>query len=153
MILKVLFLSLILLAGLACSGKKHGPEPLYTALEFDTLLSSTGAIPDKGNNSAINFSDYSPGVNKLTSRPMSYQRLSFNVLEFETVKQARDEAMRLNQYYARNYLFDKVEGEPILEDMVLVVFHAENPKRRIQRKPVNAPAAHAAPAGGSAAGH
>ena len=153
MIMRVLFFTLMLFAIFACSKKNHELEPLYTTLEFDTLLNNTGAIPDKGNTSAINFSDYSPGVNKLTSRPMSYQRLSFNVLEFETVKQARDEAMRLNQYYARNYLFDKVEGEPILEDMVLVVFHAENPKRRIQRKPINTPAAHAAPAGGSAGGH
>ena len=51
-------------------------------------------------------------------------------------KQAlKKEAERLNQYYARNWLFDRVEGEPILEDYVITHFKATNPNREIQRKP------------------
>lgn len=146
--IKVLFLSFCLLVAFSCS-KKKAPELKYTTEEFDTIINSSGAAPDKTPGTAINFADYSPGVNKLTSRPMMYERLGFVVLEFETETQARNEAMRLNQYYSRNYLFDKVEGEPVLEDLVLVKFHAQNPKRRTQRKPVNIPAEHhAAPAGG-----
>lgn len=146
----ILLASLLILS--ACSKKHAEPEPVYTLEEFNTVLATTPANPDKNTANAINFSDYSPGVNRINSRPMEYQRLSFALIEFETVKQARDEALRLNQYYSKNWLFDKVEGEPLLEDLVIVKFHAANPKRRVQRKPKNIPAevhgdAHAAPAG------
>ena len=150
--MKLFLLACSLLMVFSCSKKEVESEAVYTLEEFNTILGTTSAAPDKNTANAINFSDYSPGVNRINSRPMEYQRLSFAVIEFETVKQARDEAMRLNQYYSKNWLFDKVEGEPILEDLVLVKFHAQNPKRRVQRKPKNVPAAthgdgHAAPAG------
>ena len=152
--IKVLFFSACLVFVLGCSSKKAPPELKYLPEEFDAIMNTTGATPDKTTGSAINFADYSPGVNKLTSRPLMYQRLGFVVLEFETETQARNEALRLNQYYSRNYVFDKVEGEPILEDLVLVKFHGQNPKRRIQRKPVHIPAEHhGAPAGGGGGGH
>ena len=148
--MKAFILSLCLLSAFGCTSKKQEPELKYTAEEFDAILSTTTAVPDKNSAAAINYSDFSPGVNKLTSRPMIYNRLSFTILEFETETQARNEAQRLNQYYARNYLFDKVEGEPLLEDLMITKFHAQNPKRRIQRKPVNIPKEnHGAPAAAS----
>ena len=64
-----------------------------------------------------------------------FERLAFFAVEFETEDQARAEALRLNQYYARNWLLDRVEGEPVLEDYVIETFHAINPKKRIQRVP------------------
>ena len=137
---KVLILTLCLFIISGCSKKEAGPGMKYTQEEFDLILNSTTALPDKNNANAINFSDYSPGVDRTNSKALVYQRLSFAALAFETEKQARDEALRLNQYYSRNWLFDKVEGEPILEDLVIVKFHAMNPKRRTQRVPVNIPA-------------
>ena len=135
--LLILFFSLVLSFG--CSKKKVEPDLKYTLEEFNLIMDATGAAPDKVVTNAINFSDYSPGVNRINSRPLVYERLSFAAIEFETEKQAREEAMRLGQYYSRNWLFDKVDGEPILEDLVIVKFHAKNPKRVIQRKPVNIP--------------
>ncbi|MBC7427062.1 MAG: hypothetical protein H7336_00530 [Bacteriovorax sp.] len=121
----------------------------YTPEEFDAIMDTSGATPAKEKSAEIDFTQYSPGVNKLTSRSLTYERLNFAVVEFETEKQARAEALRLNQYYSRNWLFDKVEGEPILEDLILVKFKAENPKRHLQRRPVNIPSEHApTPAGG-----
>lgn len=145
----ILLASLLILS--ACSKKQAVPEPVYTLEEFSAVLATTPANPDKNTANAINFADYSPGVNRINSRPMEYQKLSFALIEFETVRQARDEALRLNQYYSKNWLFDKVEGEPLLEDLVIIKFHATNPKRRVQRKPKNIPVEshgeHAAPAG------
>ncbi len=135
-----IFLGLALLSSSGCSKKKA--ESLYTLEEFNHIMDSTGAEPDKEPTHAINFSDYSPGVNRVNSRPLIYNRLDFYVIEFENETQAENEAMRLNQYYSRNWLFDKVEGEPILEDLVLVKFHGKNPKRHTQRKPINIPAEH-----------
>lgn len=137
---KVLILTLCLFIISGCSKKEAAPGMKYTQEEFDLILSSTTAALDKNNANTINFSDYSPGVDRKNSKALVYERLSFAALGFETEKQARDEALRLNQYYSRNWLFDKVEGEPILEDLVIVKFHAMNPKRRTQRVPVHIPA-------------
>jgi hypothetical protein len=136
---KVLILTLSLLITLGCSKKEVAPVVLYTQEEFDGIMNTTSATADKNNANAINYSDYSPGVDRVNSKAMIYERLSFAAIAFETEKQAKDEALRLNQYYSRNWLFDKVEGEPLLEDLVISRFHAANPKRRTQRKPVNIP--------------
>lgn len=146
-------ISLCFLIVSGCSKKKAEPEALYTNEEFNLIMDTTGSTLDKELITGINFSDYSPGVDRINSKALIYQRLSFYVVKFETETQAKNEALRLNQYYARNYLFDKVEGEPILEDMVIVKFHAMNPKRRIQRKPVIAPGAQSEQAPAAAGGH
>ena len=135
------FLIIIGLAffGAACSKKKVDHNSFYTPEEFSHILDTTTAKDDKIPENAINFSDYSPGVKRATSKAMVYERLSFAIVEFETQDQARNEALRLGQYYSRNFLFDKVDGEPILEDLVIVKFQAINPKKHTQRKPVNIP--------------
>ena len=118
------------------------------------ILNSTSAVLDKDAANAINFSDYSSGADKVNSKALVYERLSFAAIAFGTLEEAKLEASRLNQYYSRNWLFDKVEGEPILEDLIIVKFHAENPKRRTQRVPVNIPpSAHPKKAGEDAPAH
>lgn len=148
-----LLISISLVLG-ACSKKKHNEGEKYKLEEFNQILDTSGATPDKSG-TVITFSDYAPGVSRVNSKNLSYERLSFFALEFESEEEARNEALRLNQYYSRNWLFDRVEGEPILEDFVIVKFHAKNPHRRLQRKPVHIPSSpvhgeHGAPA---AAGH
>ena len=134
-LMKYFFLLLILL-GMGCSKKHSAPEAFYKLEEFTHIMDATGALPDKEVARAINFADYSPGVNRLNSKALVFSRLSFYAIEFETETQAKNEALRLNQYYSRNWLFDKVDGEPILEDLVILKFQAQNPKRHTQRKPV-----------------
>lgn len=140
--IKFFILSLMLLV-CSCS-KKHEEAGLkYTDEEFTQLLNQSGASIDKST-SLIKFSDYVPGVNKVTAKQLVYERLQFFALEFESEAQARAEALRLNQYYTRNWLLDRVEGEPLLEDLVILKFHGQNPKRTVQRKPVHIPKAPAA---------
>ena len=144
--MKNIFFSLLLLSILSCS-KKHDDVGLkYTDKEFTHLIAVSGAAVDK-TMTPVNFSDYVPGVNKLTAKTLAYEKLQFYALEFETETQAKAEALRLNQYHARNWLLDRVEGEPILEDLVILKFHGSNPKRNTQRKPVHIPKAPAASAG------
>lgn len=144
---KIIILSSVLLVAASCSKKKVDPELKYTEVEFNHLANETKAARAIGVD-AINFADYSPGVNLMESKSLEYKRLPFFAISFETETQARNEALRLNQYYARNWLFDRVEGEPILEDYVIVTFKATNPKRKIQRVPkmqthkTQAPAEH-----------
>lgn len=150
---KVLILALSLFIISGCSKKEVVPELKYTQEEFDAIMNTTSATVDKNAANAINYSDYSPGVDRVNSKAMIYERLSFAAIAFETEKQAKEEALRLNQYYSRNWLFDKVEGEPILEDFVLSRYHAVNPKRRTQRKPVNIPPMEHHEGGGGGGGH
>ncbi|PIK16134.1 hypothetical protein [Halobacteriovorax sp. JY17] len=49
-------------------------------------------------------------------------------IEFDTEENARAAALTYNQYYARNWFFDDVKGEPVLENFVKEVFDAKNPK-------------------------
>jgi hypothetical protein len=144
-----LFIALSCLIGTTLSCSKKKDELKYTPEEFSHIMGTTSASDDKNTANALNFSDYSAGVNRVNSKALIYERLSFAVLEFENSDQAKAEAMRLNQYYSRNWLFDKVEGEPLLEDLVIVKFHAINPKKYTQRKPVNIPhEGHGEAAGG-----
>ena len=150
---KVLILSFCLFLISGCSKKNVVPEIKYSQEEFDLIMNSTSAVPDKEVANAINFSDYSTGVDRVNSKALIYERLSFAVIAFETTAQAKSEAQRLNQYYSRNWLFDKVEGEPILEDLVIVKFHAENPKRKTQRLPKNIPSGAHHESAGAKEGH
>ncbi len=131
---KLFFYSFLFLSLVACSKKHEAPSLKYTVEEFNALNTEAYPSGDKGED-AIKLSDYSPGVNRLDSKGYIYKRLVFLAVEFETEEQAKAEAMRLNQYYIRNWLFDRVEGEPILEDYVITHFKAINPNRKIQRKP------------------
>ncbi len=136
----------------ACSKKVEHPELKYTIEEFDALSHETSLNHEKGEGE-LKFSDYSPGVNRLESKALVYKRLSFFAVEFETLEEAKKEAYRLNQYYSRNWLFDHVQGEPILEDYVIETFKAINPKREIQRVPKKHEATHGKAAHGEAPAH
>lgn len=145
----ILVFSLTIFSG--CSKKVVAPELKYTQEQFDLILNSTSAVLDKDAANAINFSDYSSGADKVNSKALVYERLSFAAIAFGTLEEAKLEASRLNQYYSRNWLFDKVEGEPLLEDLIILKFKGTNPLRRTQRTPVNIPkGAHHEVSGGEA---
>lgn len=132
-LLSCLVASTIIFAG--CSKKEKEVEPIYTEEEFNKLTAHFTLLNPIGEN-AIPFNDYSLKVNRILSRAYKHERLKFFAIGFNSVEDARNEAKRLNQYYSRNYMFDNVEGEPILEDMVIETFHAQNPNRKIQRVPI-----------------
>lgn len=135
---------------LSCSKKVVNVDPKYTLEELNLLARDASPSTEKGDD-VLKLSDYSPGVNRVESKMFSYKRLNFFAVSFETSDQARAEAKRLNQYYARNWLFDRVEGEPLLEDYVILTFKAINPNRQIQRVPKNIPTHAPAEAHGAAA--
>lgn len=51
--------------------------------------------------------------------------LDMIVLEFETPEMAKREAIRLGQFYFKNWVFDDVAGEPFLEKFVIKAFAAQ----------------------------
>ena len=118
----------------SCNKKVEVANLKYTTEEFDHLAHEASSVSPSGEN-AIPFTDYSPGINKANSKTLIVERLKFYAVEFESEALARNEALRLNQYYSRNFLLDRVEGEPVLEDYVIKAFHAINPNRTVQRSP------------------
>lgn len=138
---KILISFFIFLALISCTKKVVNLEPKYTFVEIDNLLHETSP----GNNlgpEAIQYNDYGPGANRVESKNLVYKHLVFYAISFGSIEEARSEALRLNQYYARNWLLDRVEGEPLLEDYLIERLNAINPTRRIQRVPKKDPNAH-----------
>jgi hypothetical protein len=125
----------------ACSKKAEKVELKYTTIEMDNLLHEASPSHEAGT-AGLSLSDYAPGVNRVESKALMYQHLSFFIVAFDTGVEACAEARRLNQYCARNWLLDRVEGEPILEDYLIERLKAINPNRKIQRVPKKAISAH-----------
>lgn len=151
MVQKLLTLVFTILFLISCSKKKIEAEPIYTPEEFQLLTEHLTAVNPTGEN-AIPFHEYSAKVNKLISKVYIHERLRFYAIGFDTVEDARNEAKRLNQYYSHNYMFDQVEGEPVLEDYVITQFKALNPNRTIQRVPKKHESSHGAEHGQSHGG-
>lgn len=126
-----------------CSKKAEHQGEKYKLEEIKKMMEEGGAaeLPKKIEEGGvpIPFSEYSPGVNQVESYGLRYQRLVFFAISFETEEMAKNEALRLNQYYTRNWLIDRVEGEPLLEDFALVALKAINPTKKIQRVPKTHP--------------
>lgn len=143
-----LLLIFALFLAFACSKKQVEVEAIYTEEEFTKIthsLTSVNAVKEN----AIPFHEYSSKVNQVNSKAFIFNKLLFFAIAFNSVEDARNEALRMNQYYSKNFMFDQVEGEPLLEDLVISTFKATNPKRKIQ-KVVKAPAhgeAHGSPHG------
>lgn len=54
-------------------------------------------------------------------------------IQFETVEQAREAALKIDQWHAGNWLFDDVTNEPVLESFVTKVFNAKRPSLELQK--------------------
>lgn len=119
----------------SCSKKNKDVELIYSLEEFNKLAKNTTSFIHTKEDAGPDFSDYTFGVNRIDAKTLIFKRLVFFAIPFENTEQARADAKRLNQYYSRNWLFDRVEGEPVLEDYVIETFKATNPGRQIQRIP------------------
>ncbi len=59
--------------------------------------------------------------------------LEMPMVEFRTEEQARAEALRLDQYYYHNWLFDDVVKEPILENFVKEAYEAKRATQNLDK--------------------
>lgn len=117
---------IFLIAFTGCSKKvKHADLTMKTS-EMYQLLNEHDIQEDKRTENAIRFSEYSMGVSESNSRSLVFQELNFYVIEYPNEESARREAKRLNQFYVKNWLIDKVAGEPILEGLVIKALKAKN---------------------------
>lgn len=69
-------------------------------------------LPDSMNE-GIKCSDYGPGC--MAGFTVKVKNLKMICVEFKDTASAREEALRIDQYYLKNWVFDDVAGEPKLE--------------------------------------
>lgn len=67
------------------------------------------------------------GCIKGTGKRIKIRLVELIAIEFDTEANARAAALAYNQYYARNWFFDDVNGEPVLESFVKEVYDAKIP--------------------------
>lgn len=67
------------------------------------------------------------GCIKGSGKRIKVRLVDLIAIEFDTEENARAAALAYNQYYARNWFFDDVKGEPVLESFIKEVYNAKNP--------------------------
>lgn len=124
----ILFMALIF-SVLGCSEKKvyTQKELWYMAIEVDPDIELVG-IANHEEDRRILCKNYGPGCVKGTGRRIKVKKVEIIAISFKTMDQARTEALRIGQYYARNWVFDDVKGEPLQEAFVKKAFKAINAK-------------------------
>jgi len=117
-----IFLISSLLILLSCSGDERYAKSELVEMAVKEDPKATLIVPDKIDE-GIKCEDYGPGcIGGFMAR---VRMVRIVLVEFESEEQAMKDAQRLGQYYARNWLFDNVTGEPVLESFVKKVYGAK----------------------------
>ncbi len=102
---------------------KYTKEQLYSkALKAD---SSTSFVLPKNLSDGVQCTEYTEGC--VAGHNVQVQKLDFIAVEFMNEAQAKHAAKKVRGYYSRNWLFDDVAGEPILERFVTEHLEAKKP--------------------------
>lgn len=127
--MKWILLAFTLLLTFSCSEKEvyTQKELWYMAIEVDPNIELVG-IASHEEDRRILCKNYGPGCVKGTGRRIKVKKVEIIAVMFETAEQAKTEALRIDQYYARNWVFDDVKGEPLQEAFVQKAFKAVNAK-------------------------
>lgn len=102
---------------------KYTKEELY--FKAHKADPSTTFILPKSMAEGITCKDYTDGC--LSAHTVQVQKLDFIAVEFMTEEQAKFAAKKVRGYYLRNWIFDDVTGEPVLERFVESALEAKIP--------------------------
>lgn len=116
---KILFYFVLSFSFLSCSSDDEKPnfsrdEFLKMAREGDPNLEVI--VPSSFTESLVNCGDYKPACRY--GYRVKIKRIDAVVLFYEDQKNALAAAKRIKGFVARNWVFDEVRGEPILERFV-----------------------------------
>lgn len=128
--MKFLICFTLLLALFACAKKKE--VVVEKKLSYEELQSHLSHLKDGStdkNIPQIDYLSYGTGVVNGTGKIFIHQGIYFYLVEFDTESHAKDEAKRLNQYFLKNWLLDRVNLEPALEEFVETELKATHPNR------------------------
>lgn len=118
-----IFAALSILAASCTKELKYTKEQLFDmARKGDPTLE---LVLPKTMNDGINCADYPEGC--LSGHMVRVKGLVMIAVEFMTEEQAIFAAKKVKGYYVRNWIFDDVTGEPILEKFVVDFLEAKKP--------------------------
>lgn len=126
-----LMFSLFIFLTSACSKK----EERYSTTQMWSMATKVDdsiflvPIPNHEAHRRVLCVNYGPGCVEGSGRRIHVRKVELLAIEFETESAARAEALRLNQWHAKNWLFDDVTDEPVLESFVQQAFQAVNPAK------------------------
>ena len=62
------------------------------------------------------------------------RKVEFLIIQFSTVKRAKDLARKLDGFYKANFFFDEVRGEPVLESWMTDILEAKPGRETVKKK-------------------
>jgi uncharacterized membrane protein len=130
---KIIFSFLLILSILSASCTK---ELKYTKEQL--LKKAQAADPSvsvmlpQSMNDGIKCSDYLEGC--LSGHIVRVKGLDMIAVEFMTEDQAKRAASKVKGFYSRNWIFDDVRGEPVLEEFVQKHLEAKSPDENFLKK-------------------
>lgn len=135
--MKLVLLTLILFIFAGCSCDIHDiiitkSMMLKLAQEEDP---SVEVIIPKEITGGVKCTSYDPGCTGAFQAKV--RDVEIVLVEFKEEEQARKQAYKIDQYYAKNWVFDDVTGEPVLEKFVTKVYNAKRPRVEEKKKTDN----------------
>ena len=126
--MKYTYLSIILLTVFSCTKEelRFSREDILR-LGKKEFQNFKFVVPPRIGIKLVDCSKYIPKC--LSGYKGKAKLLEFNILEFKNSKEAMMSAKSYNGYYSRNWAFDLVTGEPILERFVKKAFNAKKVKK------------------------
>jgi hypothetical protein len=117
------FLALSILSASCTKEVKYSKEELLSKAQ--AADSSVSIVLPRSINEGISCSNYSEGC--MSGHTVKVKNLDLIAVEFGTEAEAKYAAKKIRGYYTRNWVFDDVSGEPILEEFVSRVLDAKKP--------------------------
>ncbi len=115
-------ISIILILFLSCSESLIYREDQIVSMAVAVDANFKIILP-KTLNDGINCFNYGSGC--IRGKMAEVRKVVMILVEFKTEDEAKSSAAAIGEYYSRNYLFDDVVGEPVLEDFVKRSFNAK----------------------------
>ena len=106
----------------SCSKKE---EPLLYSQVYDPARAYDSTLYEiiiMDNNKRIICENYGEGCTDNTGKRWMVRSLELPIIGFVDEDHAKAEALRLNQFHYKNWLFDEVRDEPVLETFLFDVY-------------------------------
>ena len=111
----------------SCSGEEnYSPMDIFMkAYKFDSTIEE---VVIKDSSRSIHCTNYPEGCIPYSPKRFKIRLVEMAVIQYRSQSLACQAALKLDEYYVGNWIFDNVKNEPVLESFVKQVYNAKNPK-------------------------
>ncbi|EQC43780.1 hypothetical protein [Bacteriovorax sp. Seq25_V] len=124
----LIFIGLFLFMAGCSKEETYTPQDMFfMAYNFDNSIEEV-RIAASDPSKSVKCSSYGEGCIEGSPKRFKVRLVEMIVAQYHTKKGACLAALKIDQYYVRNWLLDDVKGEPVLESFVKEVYDAKNPQ-------------------------